>query len=308
MLVAAPERWDEACFCVPALRALMAAGLKVGVVCVPEQMGFWQSLPGLARIERPRKTRELAQRLAGKWRAAWVWEAGMVADAVKQAGVGQRMGPAGGKLARRLTHPLTIAENPADHRVVYYLSMARKMGVTADQPEWFAPAEIGVVAEANTVLLAPESDFGTSHEWPLEHWLGIARKLAQAGMRLTVAGAGGRKTGPAMALAGAAGVDAGFLETASLGDALPQLAAHRWVIAADGSVPHLASHAGAVCITLFGPNDPQWKRPLGRRHAVLRRHVECAPCMLAKCPLDLRCQNELDPGRVWEVIRGMTGI
>jgi ADP-heptose:LPS heptosyltransferase len=79
------------------------------------------------------------------------------------------------------------------------------------------------------------------------------------------------------------------------------------VIAADGSLPHLAAHAGATCVTLFGPNDPVWKRPLGKRHAVVRRHVECAPCLLGKCPLDGRCQRELEADRVWAAIEAITG-
>jgi hypothetical protein len=36
---------------------------------------------------------------------------------------------------------------------------------------------------------------------------------------------------------------------------------------------------------------------------VVRRHVECAPCLLAKCPLDMRCQNELETDRVWQAVR-----
>jgi heptosyltransferase-2 len=80
------------------------------------------------------------------------------------------------------------------------------------------------------------------------------------------------------------------------------LAAYGFVIAADGSLPHLAAHVGATCVVLFGPNDPAWKRPLGRRHAIVRRDVECAPCLLAKCPLDLRCQIELESERVWQAV------
>ena len=98
-----------------------------------------------------------------------------------------------------------------------------------------------------------------------------------------------------------------FFQTTPLAGVLPFLAVHGLVIAADGSLPHLAAHAGATCVTLFGPNDPAWKRPLGRRHAVVRRHVECAPCLLAKCPLDQRCQSELEADRVWQTVREKLG-
>jgi len=151
---------------------------------------------------------------------------------------------------------------------------------------------------ATAVLLCPGSDFGPSHEWPLDRWLEIARHLMENGRRVTVAGVdGGRGLGKILAENLGEGV--GFFHASPLAGALPILAAHGLVVAADGSLPHLAAHAGATCVTLFGPNDPAWKRPLGRRHAVVRRHVECAPCLLAKCPLDGRCQNELDADRVW---------
>lgn len=302
MLVAAPERWDEACFAVPAVRALMASGLETGVICLPEQREFWQTLPGLQVIERPRKARQLAPLLAGKWQAALLWEDGFAADTAVMAKLPQRFGPAAGKLLKKVTHPLTTVEKPLDHRVRFYLSLLEEMGVATGDPEFFSSADIGVAPVGKTVLLSPESDFGPSHEWLPEPWLQIARRLMYGGHRLTIAGIDNRRRGLAESLAGQLGEGVEFFRAAPLAGALPLFAAHGLVIAADSSLPHLAAHAGATCVTLFGPNDPQWKRPLGRRHAVARRHVECAPCLLAKCPMDLRCQRELEVEQVWAAV------
>jgi ADP-heptose:LPS heptosyltransferase len=132
--------------------------------------------------------------------------------------------------------------------------------------------------------------------------LEIARKLAGHGCRITVAGMH-RQNGVARQLAARMEEVGAFFHADPLAGTLPLLAVHGLVVAADGSLSHLAAHAGATCVTLFGPNDPVWKRPLGKRHAVVRRHVECAPCLLPKCRLDMRCQNELEVERVWSVIR-----
>jgi ADP-heptose:LPS heptosyltransferase len=303
MLVAAPERWDEACFAVPAVRALMASGLTVGVICLPEQREFWETLPGLKLIERPGKPKQLAPLLAGNWQAALLWEDGFAADATVIAKVPRRLGRAVGKLAKKLTHPLTNTEKPLDHRVRLYLSALEEMGIATDGPEFFAPADIGVAPVKRAVLLSPESDFGPSHEWTKERWLEIARKLMDGGHRVTVAGVDERRQSSAESLARELGDEVEFFRAVPLAGTLPLLAVHGLVIAADGSLPHLAAHVGATCITLFGPNDPQWKRPLGRRHTVVRRHVECAPCLMPKCPMDLRCQRELEVDRVWAAIR-----
>jgi ADP-heptose:LPS heptosyltransferase len=302
MLVAAPGRWDEACFMVPALRALMASGLKIGVICPVEQRNFWETLAGIAVIECPVKVRALVPVITGKWQASLVWEQGLAADAMELAKIPRRLGPARARLKRRITHALEANAGPLDHRVRFYLSAIAEMGVETGKAEFFLPAQMGIDAVRDAVLLSPESDFGPSHEWLLDGWLEIGRRLMEGGARVTVAGVDGKKTGIADVLALELGEGVEFFRASPMGGALPVFAVHGLVVAADASLPHLAAHAGATCVTLFGPNDPQWKRPLGKRHAVVRRHVECAPCLMGKCPLDMRCQRELDVERVWSAV------
>lgn len=301
--MAAPERWDEACFAIPALRAIAASGLATGVLCPEEQRDFWKTVGGVSVIDYPLKAKAklVAAGLAGKWQASLAWETGLAAEAFKIAGIPRRLGPGERKLKKLLTHPLEFAAGPLEHRVRHYLAAVEELGIITARAEFFAPAALGIDPVPGAVLLCPGSDFGPSHEWPVERWLEIACGLLEAGRRVTVASVhGGRGLGKILAEKLAGKVE--FLATVPLSGALSGLASHQLVIAADGSLPHLAAHAGATCIVLFGPNDPAWKRPLGRRHAVVRRHVECAPCLLPKCPLDLRCQNELETSRVWEII------
>lgn len=303
MLVAAPERWDEACFAVPAVRALMASGLETGVICRQEQKEFWETLPGLEVLAFPAatKAKAAAAEIRSGWQASLAWEAGFAASAVTNAGVPRRLGPDDRKLKHQLTHPLVYAVKPLEHRVRFYLAAVEEMGIDTLNPAFFAPVDLGIEPVATAVLLSPDSDFGASHEWSLDGWLEIARKLADSGRRVTIAGMTGCR-GMAKALAGKLGSGVEFFEASPLSGTLPLLEVHGLIVAADGSLPHLAAHAGATCVTLFGPNDPAWKRPLGKRHHVVRRHVECAPCLLAKCPLDLRCQRELEVDRVWAAV------
>ncbi len=305
MLVAAPERWDEACFAVPALRAMVASGLGAGVLCPGEQTEFWETIEGLAVIPYAPKTKAkvAAAEIRGNWQASLAWDVGIAAEAFKIAGIPRRLGSSEGKLKKYLTHPLGFAVGPLEHRVRFYLSAAGELGIPTARPEFYAPCDIGIEPVAGAVLLCPGSDFGANHEWRIERWVEIARKLIESGWRVTVTSVdGGRGLGKILADKLGEGVE--FFHAAPLAGALPLLAVHGLVIAADGSLPHLAAHVGATCVVLFGPNDPAWKRPLGKRHAIVRRHVECAPCSLSKCPMDLRCQNELDVDRVWDVVAG----
>lgn len=304
MLVAAPERWDEACFAVPAVRALIASGLRVGILCEQVQRGFWETVAGLTVIDFPAKAKAkaVAAQIAGSWQASLAWEVGVVAEAFKVAAIPRRLGVDERKLKKLLTHPLDFSAGPLEHRVRHYLAAIEELGIETGRAEFFAPAPLGVEPIAGVVLLCPDSDFGVSHEWSIERWEEIAKNLIEAGRRVTVLeSGGGRDLGKL--LFQKIGAAAELLPIPSLDCALPLLAGYGLVVAADSSLPHLAAHAGATCVTLFGPNDPAWKRPLGKRHAIVRRHVECAPCLLAKCQLDMRCQNELETDRVWRVVQ-----
>jgi ADP-heptose:LPS heptosyltransferase len=303
MLVAAPQRWDEACFAVPAVRALVASGLGVGVLCPEIQAEFWHTVAGVTVLTFPSsaKVKAIAGTLATRpWQASLAWELGPAAEAFKAAKIPRRLGPAG--LKKYLTHPLTSAAGPLDHRVRHYLSLVEELGVPTARAEYFAPAALGIEAVPAAVLLCPGSDFGENHEWPVEQWVSIANGVLDYGRRITVASVDSGR-GLAKSLAEALGPEVEFFDATPLAGVLPLLAVHSLVVAADGSLPHLAAYAGTTCVTLFGPNDPLWKRPLGKRHAVVRRHVECAPCLAPKCVMDLRCQHELTTERVWAAVK-----
>jgi len=306
-LIAAPERWDEACFAVPAVRAMVASGVDVGVLCAAEQRAFWRPLADLAVLDFPAKTkpRVLAAELAGKWQAALLWEPGLAAEACLRAKIPRRLGPNDKALKKYLTHPMPLAAagRPLEHRVRHYLAAVQTLGLDTTRPEFFAPVALGVPRHPKSLLLCPESDFGGSHEWLLERWIEVAQALQAAGWTLTIAGRMEASRLAQMMLDGLGG-ELAYCRMESLASVLPVLAAQALVLAADGSLPHVAAHVGTPCVTLFGPNDPAWKRPLGRSHASVWRHVECAPCFFPKCPLDRRCQNELSVARVLAAVEG----
>lgn len=307
MLLGLPERWDEACFALPAVRALENSGLVGGLVLREEQAEFWKTVSGLPQVVFSEKSgvRKLAGELSGKWEASLVWEDGIAAQAFAQAKISKRLGPEKPVPGKLLTHPLDVAEGSTEHRVRLYLKTCKRMGVAVDKPEYFAPVDLGIPPEPGTVLLCPGSDFGASHEWPLGRWQELGEALRTAERRITVADvAGGRGLGKM--LAERLGDGTKFFHAEPLAGALPLLAVHELTVAADGSLPHLAAHAGSTCVTLFGPNDAVWKRPLGKRHKVVKQHVECAPCLSAKCLLDGRCQTELEVAKVLAAIASIT--
>jgi hypothetical protein len=309
MLLGLPERWDEACFAVSAVRALVKSGLAEGLAVRQEQAEFWKTVCDLPQVVFSEKTSvvKMAMDLLGEWEASVVWENGFLAKVFAKAAIARRLGPENVVPAKWLTHPLDIAEGVKEHRVRLYLKTCERIGVETGNPEFFAPADLGIPPEPGTVLLCPGSDFGVSHEWPLDRWQEVGESLRAEGRRIAVAGVnGGRGLGEILAERLGGGTE--FFHAVPLAEALPLLAVYGLTVAADGSLPHLAAHAGSTCVTLFGPNDAVWKRPLGKRHKVVKRHVECAPCLSAKCLMDGRCQSELEVAKVMAAIRDSCGF
>ena len=302
MLVASPSRWDETCFSVPAVRALAASGLRMGILCPEEQSEFWNEVGNVSvhGFSPGAKRKVLASQIMGQWEASLAWGLDDAAEVFELAKISKRLGPALAGVKKRFTHPVAAVEGPLEHRVRFYLGLVEELGIPTQQAAYFAPADLGARTSTSAVLLCPESDFGLNHQWPQERWEALARRLLAQGRQITIVGLS-TKGGLARSLAAslAASLEgAEFVHLPSFRGSLPFLADYFLVVAADGSLPHLAAFAGATCLTLFGPNDPTWKRPLGTQHRVVRRHVECAPCLLSKCPLDLRCQFELSLDQV----------
>ena len=108
------------------------------------------------------------------------------AKTMAKARIERRLGPKTGKLPKRLTHPLTDAPHPTEHRVQFYLKAAAEMGVNTSKAEFFSPVGSPPANAKPKVLLVPESDFGPSHEWLLDRWLELGHALAEMPCTWTV--------------------------------------------------------------------------------------------------------------------------
>jgi ADP-heptose:LPS heptosyltransferase len=299
VLIAAPSRWDEACFSAPVVRAIRLARptCVLGVVCPEEQVGYWKSIKkincvmgyGVKQSYRSLLRDQSESEL--KWESAILWERNPAAELAVDLKVKQRLGYPAKDLKKWLTDEVVVpvTHGATEHRVQHYLRFAERLQIPTNHPELFQPLRFDAKA---TILVSPESDYGDYYQWQEQSWLEVLRWIREtlgAEVRLVSCGRGKPKL--AQRLAAASGLPCERWE--SLENALQIIAQHSLAICADSSLCHLTAHCGVTTVSLFGPGDPVWRRPLGRQHALVRRKAECSPCLLAKCPMDLRCQKEI---------------
>jgi heptosyltransferase-2 len=75
------------------------------------------------------------------------------------------------------------------------------------------------------------------------------------------------------------------------------------LISNDMGLAHIAPAVGTKTMVIFGPTDPEITRPYSPHARVIRRQVECSPCMLRDCPIDHRCMERITVEEVFEQAR-----
>jgi heptosyltransferase-2 len=312
LAIASPESISEACFSVPAVRAVRNALPQGTIVVVANQdtAPVWRKVTEINLViehgsaDSARKIARLLNDHDVPFDSSIAWEDSPAAQAFAKVGIPQRFGYPSKKLAKSLTDPVEVVRKigPIEHQVNHYLLFVEKLGAEPFTPSNFTAPPRPKPPQTFLIAVAPGSDYGSASEWPLERFSEFVGELANHCDVAILPSPD--QPGPAAALAKSLGDPTLNLELE--GDALLDfLATCNGLIACDGSVPHLASFVGTPSLVFFGPNEPEWRRPLGRIHQILRHHVPCSGCLLNKCPLDHRCMDEITIPEALDEIRAL---
>jgi heptosyltransferase-2 len=77
----------------------------------------------------------------------------------------------------------------------------------------------------------------------------------------------------------------------------------RVFITNDSGPMHIAASLDVPQVAIFGSTDDSATGPRSPRAQVIHKHVECSPCLLRECPLDMRCFTSIEVEEVMEAVR-----
>ena len=80
------------------------------------------------------------------------------------------------------------------------------------------------------------------------------------------------------------------------------------LISNDMGLAHVAPAVGTQTIVIFGPTNPATTRPFSDNAEIMRKEVECSPCMLRDCPIDHRCMTWISVEEVFEAVRRIFNV
>jgi heptosyltransferase-2 len=70
------------------------------------------------------------------------------------------------------------------------------------------------------------------------------------------------------------------------------------LVSNDTGPAHISAALGTKTMVIFGPTNSKTTYPIGAE--IIRREVECSPCMLRDCPIDHRCMTRISAAEVFE--------
>jgi heptosyltransferase-2 len=84
----------------------------------------------------------------------------------------------------------------------------------------------------------------------------------------------------------------------NLSEAVAILSEIDLLVSNDMGLAHIAPAVGTKTIVIFGPTNEKTTQPINSE--IIRRNVECSPCMLRDCPIDHRCMTGISAAEVFE--------
>jgi heptosyltransferase II len=324
VILRSPNWLGDACMALPAVRAIKRGRPDLELtILAPSKLGdMWRAVPEVDAV-LGRDGKESVLSVAAKIRAAGPFDVGIllpnsprVAMEMAFGGVHRIIGYAARwrKLFLHQIIPPKEEIGPPRHHVEYYLQIAHKVGADCTTRDLFDPLPRPDNPNSSSsgpirLGLCAGAEYGPAKRWPLDKFAAMATMISDARgaeIEWVLFGAPGEKAlGQELEKLG--GNCRNLVGKTSLEGLIGELRTCRLLVSNDTGTMHLAAMLGVPVIAIFGSTEPAWTRPLGKQHVILREHVECSPCFLRQCPLDLRCMHAITPEKVAAAVENMLG-
>lgn len=260
-------------------------------------------------------------RLAGELRARRFDAAILLQNAIEAAiiarlaGIPVRAGYSTDARGLLLTHPVRL--EPAMktvHQSLYYLGMLEALGFeAAGTAVPLAPTEaqrqaaqehlarLGIAGRRPVVGMAPGAAYGPAKRWFAGRFAALADRLAgRYDCPVLLFGSTGDRASTEAVQSAATTALVDIAGTTNLSDAIALIACCDLFVTNDSGLMHVAGALGVPTVAIFGSTNPKTTYPLGERTVLIRRPVDCSPCLKQECPTDFRCMDLVTVDEVLE--------
>jgi heptosyltransferase II len=206
-----------------------------------------------------------------------------------------------------LTHGVAVGDRQRRlHHTDYYRQMLTTLGIvggdgmlrlvcTAKEQLWAGET----LGPGRWIAIHPGATYGSAKRWFPERFAAVGDHLAahfNAGIIL-VGGQDAVDAAQAMERT-MTHHPRNLVGKTSIRQLLAVLEQCSLLITNDSGPMHVGAALGVPIIAIFGPTDHTTTSPLTARCRIVRRSVECAPCLKRHCPVDHRCMTGISAADV----------
>ena len=311
ILVRSPNWLGDAVMAIPAVRALAAGrpDARVTVLTPAKIAELWKSVPEVKAVLSVSPGHAGVFAVSAQIKAAGPFDVAiLLPNSVRSAlevwlgRVPRRVGFAGHtrtSLLNQVTPEPVVEPGPTrPHHAERYLHLARSVGALDPAPRVVEPRPRA--AGFLRIGLVPGAEYGPTKRWFPERFAEAAKKIAEDRPCCFVLFGVPKDAGIGQAIETEIGAEhcENRIGKTTLAELMTELKQCDLLLTNDTGTMHLAAWLDVPLVAVFGSTDPVATGPLSSRSRVVRHLVECSPCFLRECPLDLRCLKAVSADEV----------
>ncbi|MEW6128076.1 MAG: lipopolysaccharide heptosyltransferase II [Acidobacteriota bacterium] len=151
------------------------------------------------------------------------------------------------------------------------------------------------------LVVNPGATNSRAKRWLAERFAETADRLAeQTGLQTVIVGAAGDSEAAQQVENHMRTRALNLVGKTTIAELKTLLAMARLTISNDTGVAHVAAAVGTPTVVIFGPTEHFVTRPFNDCAVVVRRNVDCSPCMHRDCPIDHRCMTGVQVDEVYQ--------
>ena len=202
------------------------------------------------------------------------------------------------------------------HQIDYYLEMVKALGCDSSgrklrldlhpdtrslADEWLKLRES---RHQMIIGMAPGATYGPAKRWPVDRFTAVATEIIKEyGATIILFGS---KQDQEVTDAIETTIQGHCLNLAgktSVREVMALITRCHAFITNDSGLMHVAGALNVPTVAIFGSTNPVTTSPPGDRNIIIRKPVDCSPCLKTNCPTDFRCMNLIGVDEVVDAVR-----
>ena len=225
-----------------------------------------------------------------------------------------------------LNSPVTVPkEKSKKHEVFYYLNLVHELfpdghalGKTTPKIDFRIDKssikkarrlleDFGAKTDDLFIGLNPGAAYGPAKCWPKERFLELSRKILKEfpSSRIVVFGTKSEsETGKTIKKIDTKRV-IDLCGKTTLMEAISIISMLRIMITNDSGLMHVGAACGIPLVAIFGSTNPVTTGPWSEKAKIVRKELDCSPCLKRTCPRDFECMKMITVEDVFKEVKNL---